>query len=433
MRISRMALPVGIAAATALAVTGCSSGDASPAGSSGDTSGSGGGNGTVTLWARDSQADFMQELADGFNANHGTQVEVTIVTSAEYVQKFGTAAAGGDAPDLASIDLVYVPYFASVGALTDISDRVASLDWADDMSPGHTAQGEYEGGVYSMPFTADVSVLFYNKDLMAQAGLDPEDPPTSMSELEADIKAVAAIDDETFGTAFSGACGGCQLFALSPHVWASGGNMLSDDGSTAQFDSAEVTAMLELYRGLYEAGTMPELVTTDSGSNAGEAFAQGRVGFYQWGSFYLGNLADVDFDWGVIPISGMEDGQSASFAGGDNITIPSGASNPDGAWEFLEWASSDQGQQVLVDRGQMPIRMDLIDEIYTPLDPRNAVFADALATGNVPYSVVENELFNDSNGVWATLIQEAVFGSGTVADAQAKAQTAAQELIDGAK
>ncbi|WP_084104759.1 sugar ABC transporter substrate-binding protein [Demequina sp. NBRC 110056] len=425
-RITRMAIPAGIAA-TALALSACSSGD-----DGGSSDGSEGG-GTVTLWARDSQSDFMQELADGFNASHETQVEVTIVTSAEYVQKFGTAAAGGDAPDLASIDLVYVPYFASVGALTDISEQVAGLDWADDMSPAHTSQGEYEGGVYSMPFTADVSVLFYNKDLMAEAGLDPEDPPSSMAELQAAAEAVAAIDDETFGTAFSGACGGCQLFGLAPHVWASGGNMLSDDGTQAQFDSAEVTAMLELYRGLYEAGTMPELVTTDSGSNAGDAFAQGRVGFYQWGSFYVGNLAEADFEWGIVPISGTDDGQSAAFAGGDNITIPSGASNPEGAWEFLEWASGDEGQQVLVDRGQLPIRMDLIDEIYTPLDERNAVFADALATGNVPYSVVENELFNDSNGVWATLLQEAVFGSGSVADAQAKAQAAAQELIDSAQ
>jgi hypothetical protein len=48
----------------------------------------------------------------------------------------------------------------------------------------------------------------------------------------------------------------------------------------------------------------------------------------------------------------------------------------------------------------------------------------------VPYSVVENELINDSNGVWSTLIQEAVFGSGSVEDAQAKAQKDGQAILD---
>ncbi|MFV0429375.1 MAG: ABC transporter substrate-binding protein [Arachnia sp.] len=415
---------VAVAAATAL--TACSGADTEPNASADPNSGSG----SVTLWARDSQSDFMQQLADEFNATHQTQVEVTIVTSDQYVQKFGTAAAGGDAPDLASIDLVYVPYFASVGALSDLTEQVEALDWKDDMSPAHTRQGVYEGRVYSMPFTADVSVLYYNKDLMAAAGLDPESPPTTMDELAAAAAAVAGIDEATYGTVFSGACGGCALFGLAPHVWAAGGNLLSDDGTTAQLDSPEVTDMLEMYRGLYDDDMVPELVTTDGGSNAGEAFAQGRAGFYQWGSFYVSALADADFDWGVVPIAGPNAGDSAAFAGGDNITIPAGASNPEGAWEFLEWASSQAGQQMLVDQGQMPIRMDLIDDIYTPLDERNAVFADALATGNCPYSVVENELFNDSNGIWATLIQEAIFGDTSVADAQATAQEAAQELID---
>ena len=41
------------------------------------------------------------------------------------MQKFGTAAASGTGPDIASIDLVYAPYFASEGALDDITD----LSW----------------------------------------------------------------------------------------------------------------------------------------------------------------------------------------------------------------------------------------------------------------------------------------------------------------
>jgi multiple sugar transport system substrate-binding protein len=414
-------LAAAAATVVALGISGCSAG-----GESGSDSG------TISLWVRDSQSRFMNSLAEAFNASHETKVEVTLVTAADYVQKFGTAAAGGDAPDVASIDLVYVPYFASVGALTDISDRVAALPWANDMSPAHTAQGKYEGATYSVPFTADVSVMFYNKDLFSRAGLDPDDPPSTTAEFKDAAEKVAAIGDGSYGTAISGACGGCNIFQLTPHIWASGGNVLSDDGAKALLDTPEVGDTLRLYRDLWDARTMPELVQSDNGPNAGQAFQDGRVGIKNDGTFFVGSLADVGFQWGVAPIPGEVDGQHASFAGGDNLTIPSGAKNPDGAWEFLEWATGQDAQTILAEAGVMPTRMDLLGSIYTPLDPRYKVFADALAVGHCPYSVVENQLFNDSNGIWATMIQESVFGGADIAQAQAKAQEAAQALLDGA-
>jgi hypothetical protein len=70
--------------------------------------------------------------------------------------------------------------------------------------------------------------------------------------------------------------------------------------------------------------------------------------------------------------------------------------------------------------GVMPTRMDLLDRIYTPRDPRYQVFADALAVGRCLYSVVENELFNDSNGIWATMISESVFGGADIGRSQAE-------------
>jgi multiple sugar transport system substrate-binding protein len=420
-----------LVAVTAIAAVGVGmSGCSSTAPADGESSG------TVNLWVRDSQSRFMQQLADAFNESHDTQVEVTLVPAADYVQKFGTAAAGGDAPDVASIDLVYVPYFASVGALTDISEQWNELSYKDDMSPGHVAQGVYEDGVYSVPFTADVSAMFYNKDLFTAAGLDPEAPPATMADVQAAAESAAAAGDGNYGFVFSGACGGCNIFSMTPYIWASGGDVLSADGTEALLDTQEVTDTLTMYREMWQAGTMPELVQSDSGANAGDAFKQGKVAIMNWGTFFIGSLEDeadgAEFEWGVAPIPGAEDGQIGSFAGGDNLTIPSGSKNPEGAWEFLEWATGDDAQAIIAENGVMPTRLDLLDSLYISKDPRYQVFADALAVGKVPYSVVENELFNDSNGVWSTMIQEAVFGSGSVEDAQAKAQEAAQALLDDA-
>ncbi|GAA3936530.1 sugar ABC transporter substrate-binding protein [Microbacterium soli] len=422
--ITPLAAVVALATA-AVALSGCSGGG---------TDG-GSGNGTVSVWVRDSQSGFINKLADEFNKTHpDIEVEVTIVPSADFVQKFGTAAAGGSAPDVASMDLVYAPYFASAGALTDISDKVDSLPWKDDMSPAHVSQGQYDGKTYALPFTGDVSVMYYNKDLFTKAGLDPEKPPTTMDEVQAAAEKITALGDGVYGFAFSGACGGCNIFSMGPSVWAQGGNVLSEDGQTAQFDSPEVTRTLTMYRDMWDSGAMPQLVKSDGGSNAGDAFKQGKVGIFNWGDFYLTSLTDpasgATFDWGVALIPGAESGQTASFAGGDDIAIPSGAKNPEGAWQFLKWVTDEKAQSIMADNGVMPIRLDLADKVYTNKDPRNKVFAEALAQGHVPYSVVENELINDSNGVWSTLIQDAVFGSGSVQDAQAKAQKDGQAILD---
>lgn len=410
-----------LAAAVVLGASACASG-----------SGGGGDDDTVTLWVRDYQKAIMGTLADEFNATHETQVEVTLVPATSFVQKLGTAVAAYQGPDIASLDLVFAPYFASAGVLADVTDRVDALPYADDLSPAHLDQVTYEGRTYGVPFTGDVSVMFYNKTLFAEAGLDPEAPPATWAEVQQAAEAVAALGDGSNGFVFSGACGGCNIFSLTPLVWASGGDVLDADGTEALLDSDEVGGALQLYRDLYDAGTMPELVRTDAGPNAASAFQSGTVGIRFDGTSFMSTLvSDGAVDFGVAPIPG-QDGGSASFAGGDVLSVMTGADNPDGAWEFLRWATDRDAQQVLADHAILPIRMDLLDEIYVPQDPRFAVFADALSVGHVPYSIVENELFNDNNGVWAGLIQDAVFGPGSVADAQAAAQEDAQAILDKA-
>lgn len=393
------------------------------------------GTGTVSVWVRDSESGFMGKLADEFNKTHkDLQVKVTLIPATSFVQKFGTAAAGGNAPDIASMDLVYAPYFASVGALKDITEHVKTLPWKDKMSPGHTSQGVYQGKTYALPFTGDVSVMFYNKDLFRAAGLDPESPPKTMDEVKAYAAKITALGNGTYGFAFSGACGGCNIFTMGPYVWAQDGNVISKDGKSALFDSKEVTNTMTFYRDMWQAGYMPKLVQSDAGSDAVDAFKAGKVGIYNWGDFYLSTLKDpstgAKFDWGVALIPGATAGQNASFAGGDDIAIPSGSKNPDGAWTFLKWVTDKEAQAVMSDNGVLPIRLDLLDSIYTSKDPRNPVFAKALSLGHVPYSVVENEIINDSNGVWSKQIQDSVFGSGSVADAANKAQKAAQGILD---
>jgi multiple sugar transport system substrate-binding protein len=417
---------VAALACTASAVAACGGGD-----SDGSAQKSGGpATGTMTIWARDTQKQFMGALADAYNKGHKAQVKVSIIPSAQFVQKFGTAAASGNAPDIASIDLVFLPYFASQGALTDITDLANGLPYKSSLSPAHRKLAQFEGKTYALPFTAEASVLFYNKTLFKKAGLDPDKPPTNYAEMIADAKKVRALGPKYYGFAFAGACGGCNIFEFAPHVWASGGDVLSSDGKKAMLQTPQVTEALNFYRELWNAGVMPSSVKTDAGSFQATAFSGGKLGMTQLGAFAVSTFEKAKIDFGVAPIVG-KDGGSASFAGGDEIAIPKASKNKAGAQEFIKWATGEEAQTVLAKAGIVPVRTDLIDKIYASIDPRYKAFGDGMAKGRTPYSVVENAIFNDGNGPWAKMINEAVF-KGDVPQAQAAAQKAAQSQLDQA-
>ncbi|MGP3970383.1 ABC transporter substrate-binding protein [Streptomyces sp. 6N223] len=405
--------------AVALAVTAC--GHASEAEAEPET---------LTLWARDQQKGFINAVADAWNEDHDTQVKVAIVPTGDFVQKFGTAEATGTGPDIASIDLVFLPYFASTGVLKDITDQAAGLPYADSMSPSHRRLATYQDRTYALPFNADASVLFYNKDLFRRAGLDPDDPPSTYDEIVTAARRISELGEDVHGYVVAGQCGGCNVFEFTPHVWASGGDMLSEDGSKARFDSPEVTEALDFYRQMWTDGSMPQQSRTDNGTFQPSAFLSGKVGMIPLGAYFVQPVVDSGIDFGLAPLPG-KDGGSSSFAGGDELAITEDAENPEEAWEFLRWATGREAQTIMAEKGVIPVRTDLIDEIYTPLDPRNQVLADAMERGRTPYSTVFNDLFNDDNGPWVNMINEATFG-GDVAAAQETGQEEAQAIIDDA-
>ena len=245
-------------------------------------------------------------------------------------------------------------------------------------------------------------------------------------------KKIRALGSDTYGYVISGGCGGCNIFEFTPHIWASGGDVLSADGKHAQLDSPQVADALRFYRELYTAGTMPDLAKTDNGANASADFLAGKIGMIPLGAFFVQSIkAAKGLDVGVAPLPG-KDGGSSSFAGGDEIALAKGARNKAKALDFITWATGTQAQTILADNGIVPVRTDLIPTIYAPKDPMNKVLGDAMATGRTPYSTVENSLFNDNNGPWIKMIDQAVFG-GDIAGAQAAAQKQAQAIIDGSR
>jgi multiple sugar transport system substrate-binding protein len=421
-RVSRLVLALGLIAALLLSACAAPAAPAASTGSEAPAAGEAAGV-TMSFWTRDSNQAQVRRLVDAWNATHDNKIEVTVIPASDYMTKVGAAAAGGSAPDIIAVDLIYVPQFAAAGQLTDITESAKSLSYFDKLSPSHVRLATYQDKIFALPFNAEGSILLWNKDLFKEAALDPEKGPTTWAEIAEYAKKITALGDDKYGYYFSGSCAGCNAFTYLPLMWASGGDVLSEDGTTATLTDPNVAAALEFYRQMWADGQIPPGAQADTGPDFFNAFTSGKIGMSGSGAFSISQLKNEhpEINFGVTYLPGKDGGQS-SFAGGDSIGIPSGSKYPKEAFEFIQWLTSDDVQlEQYAKANNLPVRTDLAENEYFAADPRLTTAAKAMAMGNTPYSLVYNQLFNDANGPWLKMIQTAVF-AGNIDQAVQTAQ-----------
>lgn len=366
----------------------------------------------VNLWVRTSSGAVLQALADKFNEGRTDKVIITQITAEQMVTKLGASIAAGAAPDGAVLDLIYLPTFAATDSLEDMTDFIKGLPYANSMSPSHLRLGTYDGKMYAVPTLPDASVIAYNKDLFTKAGLDSEKGPASLTEVAEDAKKITALGDDTYGFFFVASSGSWQVYTFTPHVWAAGADLLSEDGRTATIDTPALRGTLALYNQMWKDGTIHPTSRSGNGSDAVAAFASGKVGVLMTGSYIVNLLTSQypDVNFGIVPISGPDGGQS-SFAGGDALTLIKGIS-PERkkiAEEFVDFYMQPEQQVFITKESGMPPRTDVATEAYAQFDPRNLIAYDILAGAKTPYTFASDELFVSRTGPWLNLLNRAIF------------------------
>ena len=81
---------------------------------------------TLSMWVRESAADPGKLMVDLWNSTHDAKIELTAIPDNQLVTKLATSVRAGDAPDLVSFDLIYMPDFMRAGFLTDLTDQLAA-------------------------------------------------------------------------------------------------------------------------------------------------------------------------------------------------------------------------------------------------------------------------------------------------------------------
>jgi multiple sugar transport system substrate-binding protein len=372
----------------------------------------------LTMWTRAATQARAEPLVAAYNASHKNQVALTVVPTDDYNTKVSTAAAANGLPDLLSGDVVFMPNWTSAGLFQDLTSKINALPFKDSIAQGAIQSSTWDGKEYGLPFVMDLSVWMYNKKLFTQAGLDPNKPPTTLGEFEADARAVAKLGGDIHGTFFGGDCGGCGVFTWWPILWADGQQVMSADGKTSLLNSDDAKALYKVFADMVADGTalMPDS-KTETGPTWTGYFPKGNIGIMPMPASLAGvaNDALADSDIGVTPIAGINGGQ-ATFVGGDAIAITKDSKVTDQAWNFIAWLESDDAQINVIAKpaadgglGAVVSRTDLASNKYTSSDPRLVMFNSIAAHGVTPFAVNFNAAFNDPQSPWLVLYRDAIF------------------------
>jgi multiple sugar transport system substrate-binding protein len=406
-RVARLAAALAASAILALAA-GCGDDDDAPEGAA---SGSADTGETVTMWTRAATQAQSERLVKAYNATHKNQVKLTVIPTDNYQARVAAAAGGRNLPDVFASDVIYAPNYTSQGLYMDITDRIDALEFKDSLAPAHMRLGTYEDAQYAVPHTLDLSVLFWNKDLYRQAGLDPEKPPTTMAEFADHARTVREeIGGDTYGTHWGGNCPGCYLFTMWPSVWAAGEQIMNEDGTESTIDTPAMAEVFQIYGDLFRDDVPIPQTKGEQGPTWTGFFGEGNIGVMPMPSTLLGQMPKK-LDVGVAPIPGPDGGES-SFVGGDVVGISSTSEKADAAWDFVSWTLSEEAQVgVLAKNKDVVARTDLAENEYSSQDERVQTINELVATGETPYSLRFGETYNDPNGPWLKVCRDAVFGS----------------------
>ena len=196
----------------------------------------------------------------------------------------------------------------------------------------------------AMPWVPGPIIMFYNRNLMEQAGLDPDAPPQTWPELIEAAKAICALPDvdgaPIYGIALRTARNPNSAQWTIPIIYGHDGDVVDAEGNVT-FDTPEVAAAYEWVKELTDSGCRPSGFTIDETRNT---MAAGRAGFIfegPWGRGLFNNLsggaittaADGDIWAAQMPMS--PSGTRRTIGNPHEITISAGSENKEMAAEFI--------------------------------------------------------------------------------------------------
>lgn len=308
---------------------------------------------TISFWYAlgGSNGEFLQALIDEYNETNEYAITIEGTYSGNYGETAGKVVASLESGELPSGGLIPAgPLWTCREGNYLIEDYINGEDGinTDDYWPVLWEYNTFDGHICSLPFNNSTLVMYYNKDLMTAAGLDPASPPTNWDELLEMGSAISASSPGVVGVDTSS-----PDWWLKALILQNGGEIMSADASTPIFNSAAGYGAMEFWKQMLDDGLMP--VAEHGGAR--DLFIAGQVGFLMTSTGSVGRVRDgAQFEWGTAFLPGNET-YGATVGGAALTMFPSDQAQEDATWRFFKWlVSPENSVRWTVATGYVPIQ-----------------------------------------------------------------------------
>ncbi|MBW4579253.1 MAG: ABC transporter substrate-binding protein [Tildeniella nuda ZEHNDER 1965/U140] len=270
----------------------------------------------------------------------------------------------GDSPyDLINMDVIWTPKFAGAGWLLDLTDKFSEQDLAV-FSTADVDGGKYKDRLYRLPVRSDAGVLYYRKDLLAKAGLEP---PKTFEDLVKSSKAIQQQGAARWGYIWQG-----QQYEGSAAMFVEvlqgfGGFWVNPETLDVGLDRPEAIQAVKFLRSTVDQGISPPGVTNYIEEDTRQIFQSGQAVFLRsWP--YVWTLANADKSpikgkIGIMPLLGTPGHPGGSCLGGWGLGIAKTSKHPKEALTAIRFLTSADAQKSFIqEAGYVPSRKALFND-----------------------------------------------------------------------
>jgi multiple sugar transport system substrate-binding protein len=308
-------------------------------------------------------SDYATVLAACGKAD-GVSISREAVPGANLIAKVLQQASSRTLPDVLMLDNPDLQQIASTGALSPLSDYGLT---ADGYAKGVVDASTYQGKLYGLQPVANTIGLFYNRDILAKAGVTP---PTTWAELRTAAKKLTSGNQ--YGVAFAAPANYEGTWQFLPFMWSNGG----DEKNIA---TPQVAAALQLWVDLVKDGSASKSVLNWTQADVNDQFKAGNAAMMVNGPWQFPVLnADPALHYAVIPIpTPTAGGTAVAPLGGETWTVPNTGdkTRQQAAAKIVQCLNSDANQLLLAKERQTVPTKTALQTTFVAQQPSMKAFS----------------------------------------------------------
>ena len=257
---------------------------------------------------------------------------------------------GGNAPDNVHLIGGWVASISGIGGLVPLNDYFTAEEWGQVPKSSLDAV-TFDGKIMAMPWVPGPILMFYNRNLFKQAGLDPDKPAQTWPELKEQILAICKLPPvdgaKIYGIALRTQRNPNSAQWTIPIIYGHGGNL--EENGQVKFNTQGTRAAYEWMQDIVQAGCSPEGFSIGETRNT---MASQRAGFVfegPWGRGLFSNLSGgktttaADGDIWVSQMPMDPSGKRRTIANSHELGISTQSKNKKMAAEFIRFITFDKG------------------------------------------------------------------------------------------